>query len=86
MSDSDIHKIIRKFERFMGHSDEGLMELGSRSRRTNPSKSDGEIIGHFTYDFEKQTETFTPTLKYRIITSFNRFYSNIYSYFKPKKD
>jgi len=52
-------RIIRKFERMMGHSHEELMEIGRHPRRIIPSKSDGEIIGYFTYDFENKTETYT---------------------------
>lgn len=56
-------RIIQKFERMMGHSHEELMELGRHPRQQiqpNPRK----IIGHFTYDFDKKTETFTPAEDY----------------------
>jgi len=72
--------IEQKFERFM-------MDIRRENQMHSPEKGKpGKIIGHFTYDFEKQTETFTPTLRYRIISSINRLYSNIYSYFNNKKD
>ena len=72
--------IEQKFERFM-------MDI-KRERQMHPSEKGkpGKIIGHYTYDFENKTEKFTPTLKYRIISSFNRLYSNLYSYFNPKKN
>lgn len=67
--------IERKFERFM---------IGLRQeRQMHPPKKEkpGKIIGHITYDFENQTEKFTPTLRYKIISSFNQFYSRFCSYF-----
>ncbi len=81
---SDTGRVIRKFERMMGHSHEELMEMG-RQPRHQIQPNPGKIIGHFTYDFENKTETFTPTLKYRIKTSINKLYSQIYSYFRHKK-
>jgi hypothetical protein len=78
-------RIIRKFERMMGRSYEEQME---RVRNPRPIQSDspGEIIGKFTYNFETGKEKFTPTLNYRIRSSFNQLYSHIYSYFHPKKN
>ena len=60
----DRSRIIRKFERMMGHSHEELMEIGRRPRKTIPSESDGEIIGTFTYNPKTGKETYTPTEKY----------------------
>jgi hypothetical protein len=79
----DMSRIIRKFERFMEHSHEELMEIGRKPRRVI-SDPPGKLIGHFTYNFENKTEKFTPTLEYRIRTFFNNIYSKVYSYFKGK--
>ena len=82
---SDISRITRKFERMMGHTHDELMEIGRYpTPRMDPSEM--KTIAHITYDFENKKIKYTPNLKYRVITSFNRFYSNISSYFTHKKD
>ena len=73
------------FERMLGKSHDELMEIGNRPRQTQIIKP-GKIIGHFTYDFDKETEKFTPTLKYRFIRFFNGIYSKVSNYINSRKD
>jgi len=74
---SEISDTIMKFER--------MMILNKQERQMHlPEKKQKNIIGYMTYNFEDETEKFTPTLKYRIISSFNKFYSKMRSYFHNK--
>ncbi len=57
---------IRKFERLMFNGDPTVMNPAGRNiNRSIKSIDDSKmkVIGTFTYDFEKGTETYTPAEK-----------------------
>ena len=74
---SEQSRIIRKFERMMGHSHDELMEIG-RQKRQQISSNPGKVIGHFEYDFDKKTEKFIPAKDYKKATE-NNYKNNLSS-------
>lgn len=63
---SEESRIIRKFERMMGHSHEELMEIGRQPRQAPMlNEKNSKIIGYFTYDHNNKKIKYTPTKEYK---------------------
>ena len=55
----DTSRVIRKFERMMMKIHEESIQGKTPQSISNSSQENKEIIGYFTYDFNKGTETYT---------------------------
>jgi hypothetical protein len=62
----DITRILRKFERLMGHSHDELMEMGRHSHQAPIlNEKNSKIIGYFTYDHNNKKIKYTPSKEYK---------------------